>query len=195
MLFASGFIRQAGSVDSGDTVMDFLPQERERGITISSAMISFPWKEHRINLIDTPGHVDFTLEVERSLLALDAVVVILDASKGVQAQTQTVWRQATKFGLPALIFLNKMDKPAADVAKCVTQLQKKLGLRPVPLQVSSGGTRFHSLLPASEEDSKDVEVHRQAMYEALAECDDDFAEVYLESTGENIPKEKRAIGT
>lgn len=189
MLLAAGFIRQAGQVDSGDTVMDFLPQERERGITISSAMISFPWKEHRINLIDTPGHVDFTLEVERSLLAMDGVVVVLDAAKGVQAQTQTVWRQASKFGLPALVFLNKMDKAAANVDKCLSHLDKKLSLKALPLQVALDDTALHfpSLLAAQppQQEATRVKEARQDLYERLAECDDDFAQVYLESTTED----------
>ncbi|GAV09440.1 hypothetical protein RvY_18986 [Ramazzottius varieornatus] len=196
MLLAAGFIRQAGEVDSGDTVMDFLPQERERGITISSAMISFPWKEHRINLIDTPGHVDFTLEVERSLLAMDGVVVILDAAKGVQAQTQTVWRQASKFGLPALVFLNKMDKAAANVDKCLAHLEKKLSLKALPLQVALDDKALHfpSLLAGRppQDEATSVGQARQDLYERLAECDDDFAQVYLESTAED--GERRLMG-
>jgi elongation factor G len=103
MLFTCGVTGHLGKVDSGDTVMDYLPQERQRGITINSAVISFPWKDFRINLIDTPGHVDFTVEVERCLLAMDGVVIILDAAKGVQAQTLTVWAQAAKFRLPTII--------------------------------------------------------------------------------------------
>ncbi|OWA51330.1 Ribosome-releasing factor 2, mitochondrial [Hypsibius exemplaris] len=177
MLFEAGVTRRAGSVDSGDTVMDFLPQERERGITIASACISFPWKDFRINLIDTPGHVDFTVEVERSLLAMDAVVIILDAAKGVQAQTQTVWRQAVKFGLPSIIYLNKMDKPGANVEKCLLQLKTKLGVHPLPLQIPRGETKTFSILDVFAEPEKSPS--RLAVLEALADEDDAFADLFL----------------
>lgn len=113
MLYYSGYTRALGDVDDGDTVTDYMAQERERGITIQSAAVTFDWKDHRINLIDTPGHVDFTLEVERALRVLDGAVAVFDASAGVEAQTMTVWRQAEKHKIPCVCFLNKMDKPAA----------------------------------------------------------------------------------
>ncbi|VDM95815.1 unnamed protein product, partial [Onchocerca ochengi] len=114
LLYLAGSTKFLGNVDSGNTVTDFMELERERGITIQSAAITLFWKKHRINLIDTPGHVDFTLEVERCLRVLDGAVTILDASAGVQAQTITVWRQAKKFSIPSVFFLNKMDKQTAD---------------------------------------------------------------------------------
>uniref|UniRef100_UPI00398EB1C9 ribosome-releasing factor 2, mitochondrial-like isoform X2 n=1 Tax=Pristiophorus japonicus TaxID=55135 RepID=UPI00398EB1C9 len=113
ILYYAGYTRALGDVDDGDTVTDFMAQERERGITIQSAAVTFDWKTHRVNLIDTPGHVDFTVEVERSLRVLDGAVAVFDASAGVEAQTLTVWRQADKHHVPRICFLNKMDKPSA----------------------------------------------------------------------------------
>lgn len=113
MLYYSGLTSRIGNVDDGDTVMDYMRQERQRGITITSATISFPWNKHRINLIDTPGHVDFGMEVERSMRVLDGAVLILDASSGVEAQTETVWEQSRKYFIPKLVFMNKMDKEQA----------------------------------------------------------------------------------
>ncbi|KAF9956290.1 Ribosome-releasing factor 2, mitochondrial [Mortierella alpina] len=113
MLHYAGFTRRIGDVDSGDTIMDYMKQERERGITITSAAITFGWKDHRINLIDTPGHVDFTIEVERSIRVLDGAVTILDAVAGVEAQTETVWQQAARQGIPRIAFVNKMDRAGA----------------------------------------------------------------------------------
>ncbi|VDI63277.1 elongation factor G [Mytilus galloprovincialis] len=131
MLFYSGFTRHIGNVDDGDTVMDYMEQERNRGMTISSAAITLHWKKHKINLIDTPGHVDFTVEVERSLRVLDGAVTIIDASAGVEAQTLTVWSQANRYKVPSIVFLNKMDKPKADVEKCLKSIQDKLKIKPL----------------------------------------------------------------
>lgn len=147
-----------GHVDDGNTVMDYMDQERERGITITSAAIVFDWKKHQFNLIDTPGHVDFTVEVERALRVLDGAVAVIDASagnkmsirmehktelkltifSGVEAQTQTVWRQSTKYAIPRIIFVNKMDKPAADFDMCLQTIEKKLNTVPVALQMPIG---------------------------------------------------------
>ena len=110
MLFYSGYLKSMGEVHTGDTVMDHMEQEKQRGITITSAAISFPWSNHDINLIDTPGHIDFTIEVERSLRVLDGGVVLLDGSAGVEAQTLTVWRQAMRYDVPCIAFINKLDK-------------------------------------------------------------------------------------
>ncbi|GFS08861.1 ribosome-releasing factor 2, mitochondrial [Elysia marginata] len=138
MLFYSGFSRRLGDVDHGDTVMDYMEQERERGITISSASITFNWKGHKVNLIDTPGHVDFTVEVERSLRVLDGAVGILDASAGVEAQTLTVWRQADHYYIPRLIYLNKMDKPGSSLEMCLQSVRDKLHVEPLVLNIPIG---------------------------------------------------------
>ncbi|XP_042365156.1 ribosome-releasing factor 2, mitochondrial [Plectropomus leopardus] len=139
MLYYSGYTRALGDVDDGDTVTDFMAQERERGITIQSAAVTFDWKSHRINLIDTPGHVDFTLEVERALRVLDGAVAVFDASAGVEAQTLTVWRQAEKHHVPCVCFLNKMDKPAANLNLSIESIRQKLKANPVLLQIPVGG--------------------------------------------------------
>uniref|UniRef100_A0A673CBM5 Elongation factor G2 n=1 Tax=Sphaeramia orbicularis TaxID=375764 RepID=A0A673CBM5_9TELE len=134
MLYYSGYIRALGDVDDGDTVTDFMAQERERGITIQSAAVTFDWKSHRINLIDTPGHVDFTLEVERALRVLDGAVAVFDASAGVEAQTLTVWRQAEKHHVPCICFLNKMD----NLGFSIQSIRDKLKANPVLLQTPIG---------------------------------------------------------
>lgn len=133
MLFYSGKTKNLGEVHHGNTVTDYLAQERERGITICSSAVTFHWKDHRINLLDTPGHIDFTMEVEQSLSAVDGTVVILDASAGVEAQTMTVWNQANRHKLPRLIFVNKMDRQDADYEKCLNDIQSKLDAIPIPL--------------------------------------------------------------
>lgn len=135
MLFYSGKTHVLGEVHHGNTVTDFLVQERERGITICSAAVSFDWRDHRINLLDTPGHIDFTMEVEQSLAAVDGTVVILDGSAGVEAQTVTVWNQADRHRLPRVVFVNKMDKENADFEGCLQDLRKKLGVMPLPIQI------------------------------------------------------------
>ncbi|SPP80753.1 ribosome-releasing factor 2, mitochondrial isoform X1 [Drosophila guanche] len=134
MLFYSGKTRSLGEVHRGNTVTDYLTQERERGITICSSAVTFPWNGNRINLLDTPGHIDFTMEVEQSLYAVDGVVVVLDGTAGVEAQTVTVWTQADKHKLPRLAFVNKMDRPDADFNKCVNDLKTKLETQPVCIQ-------------------------------------------------------------
>lgn len=135
MLFYSGKIRSLGEVHKGNTVTDFLEQERERGITICSAAVTFPWyNDFRINLIDTPGHIDFTMEVEQSLGAVDGVIVILDGSAGVEAQTVTVWGQSQRYKLPRMVFVNKMDRPDADFEFCLEDMQRKLNASVVPVQ-------------------------------------------------------------
>ncbi|XP_068241002.1 ribosome-releasing factor 2, mitochondrial [Palaemon carinicauda] len=135
MLYYSGIIRTIGEVHDGDTVMDYMEQERNRGITITSAAITFPWHGHRINLVDTPGHVDFTMEVERALRVLDGAVAIFDASAGVEAQSITVWRQANSYQVPRLCYLNKMDKPNANLSLCLDSISEKLHASPLLLQL------------------------------------------------------------
>ncbi|CAK1547506.1 unnamed protein product [Leptosia nina] len=133
MLFYSGTIRSMGEVHHGNTVTDYMEQERQRGITITSAAVSFPWNGYQINLIDTPGHIDFTMEVEQSLAVLDGGVVVMDASAGVEAQTLTVWRQSNGYHVPRIIYLNKMDRADADVQVCEQSIRDKLRVTPLML--------------------------------------------------------------
>jgi len=141
MLFYCGKLNQIGEVDRGNTVMDFLKMERERGITIQSAAISMNWNQHKINLIDTPGHVDFTVEVERSVRVLDGAIAIFDAVQGVQAQSYTVWKQADRYCVPRIAFLNKMDRDGASLERTVHMIREKLSMRPVVLQIPIGEAR------------------------------------------------------
>jgi elongation factor G len=138
MLFASGAKHRAGEVDRGTTTTDDDAEEAERGITIYSACVAFPWKDVRINLIDTPGHVDFTAEVERSLRVLDGAVIVFSAREGVEAQSETVWRQADKYHVPRLAFINKLDREGAHFDTLVDEIRNRLGARPVPLQIPIG---------------------------------------------------------
>lgn len=138
ILFYSGRIHKVGEVHEGTATMDWMPQERERGITITSAVTTVEWRGFRINIIDTPGHVDFTIEVERSLRVLDGVVVVLSAVEGVQPQSETVWRQATRYEVPRVVFVNKMDRVGADFFRVVTDMREKLRAPVVPIQVPMG---------------------------------------------------------
>src|SRR5213596_565648 len=145
ILFYTGVNHKIGEVHDGAATMDWMEQEQERGITITSAATTCFWKgmdlsfpEHRFNIIDTPGHVDFTIEVERSLRVLDGAVFVLCAVGGVQPQSETVWRQATKYSVPRLAFVNKMDRTGANFGKVVEQLKSRLGAYPVPMQLPIG---------------------------------------------------------
>src|SRR5215510_9556787 len=133
ILYYSGAKHKLGTVDAGTTETDYDPEEQARGITIYSACIPFKWRDCTINLIDTPGHVDFTAEVERSLRVLDGAVVVFDAQKGVEAQSETVWRQADKYQVPRIVFINKMDVVGADFQAAVEQVRERLHCRPVPI--------------------------------------------------------------
>ncbi|MCL4130263.1 UNVERIFIED_CONTAM: hypothetical protein GTU68_014100 [Idotea baltica] len=147
MLYYSGITDTIGEVHDGNTVMDYMDQERERGITITSAAISFPWKNHLFNLIDTPGHVDFTMEVERSLRVIDGAVAVFDSSAGVEAQSLTVWLQADRYKLPRICFLNKMDKESSDLKMCLRELETKLKARPLLIQSPLGrGKAFQGIV-------------------------------------------------
>src|SRR5437867_3341005 len=137
-LFYSGRSHRIGEVHDGQAIMDFREDERERGITISSAATTFYWRDCELNLIDTPGHVDFTAEVERSLRVLDGAVVIFDGVEGVEPQSETVWHQADRYGVPRLCFVNKMDRVGADFSACVEQIKARLGLTPVPIVLPNG---------------------------------------------------------
>ncbi|XP_030004626.1 ribosome-releasing factor 2, mitochondrial [Sphaeramia orbicularis] len=216
MLYYSGYIRALGDVDDGDTVTDFMAQERERGITIQSAAVTFDWKSHRINLIDTPGHVDFTLEVERALRVLDGAVAVFDASAGVEAQTLTVWRQAEKHHVPCICFLNKMDKSTADLGFSIQSIRDKLKANPVLLQTPIGSGknftgvvdlitnqkliwkqksvgddgRAYEVKPLNELDDaavlQEAKGARSALIEQVADLDDEFAELLLNDFIENL---------
>jgi elongation factor G len=202
VLFYSGKIHKIGNVDDGNTVTDWMVQERERGITITSAAITTFWKDYRINIIDTPGHVDFTVEVERSLRVLDGMVAVFCAVGGVQPQSETVWRQATKYKVPRIAFINKMDRIGADFFRCVKQMKDRLGAHPVLLQIPIGAEdRFLGVVDLLEmkaivfEDElgakpivkeipaelmEEAKHQREKLIEAAAEANDALLEKYLE---------------
>src|SRR3954470_5985950 len=145
VLFYTGLSHKIGEVHDGAATTDWMPQEQERGITITAAAITTFWagmqaqfEQHRVNIIDTPGHVDFTIEVERALRVLDGAVVVLCGSSGVQPQTETVWRQANKYEVPRIVFINKMDRTGADYLRVIEQLKTRLGANAVPLQMTIG---------------------------------------------------------
>src|SRR5256885_2394220 len=138
LLYYAGAKHKLGGVDEGTTETDYDPEEQQRGITIYSACIPFQWQGHTVNLIDTPGHVDFTAEVERSLRVLDGCIVVFDAQKGVEAQSETVWRQADKYHVPRLVFINKMDVVGANFANAVEEVRDRLDGNPVPLTMPIG---------------------------------------------------------
>src|SRR5437899_2229707 len=135
ILFYTGRIHRLGEVHEGAATMDWMEQEKERGITITSAATTASWKEHRINIIDTPGHVDFTVEVERSLRVLDGAVAVFCGVGGVEPQSETVWRQADKYNVPRIAFVNKLDRVGSDFPFVVDMMRERLGAHPVPLQI------------------------------------------------------------
>src|SRR6266699_1647682 len=138
ILFYAGRIHKMGEVHEGAATMDWMVQEKERGITITSAATTANWRDHAINIIDTPGHVDFTVEVERSLRVLDGAVAVFDAVAGVEPQTETVWRQANKYSVPRFCFVNKMDRVGADFQRCVEMIRDRLDATPAVVQLSVG---------------------------------------------------------
>jgi elongation factor G len=138
VLFYTGHTHRIGNVDDGTTVTDFMPQERERGITIQAAAITCEWHDHHINLIDTPGHIDFTAEVQRSLRVLDGGIVVFDSVAGVEPQSETVWRQADRFDVPRICFINKMDRVGADFWRAIDSISDRLGANPVAVQMPIG---------------------------------------------------------
>ena len=138
ILYYTGRTYKLGDVDDGTAVMDWMTQEKERGITITAAATTCDWLEHKINIIDTPGHVDFTAEVERSLRVLDGGVVVFDAVAGVQPQSETVWRQADRYKVPRICFVNKMDRIGADFYRTVDMIKRRLGAMPIPVQLPLG---------------------------------------------------------
>jgi elongation factor G len=213
VLFFTGRIHKIGNVDEGTTTMDFMPQERERGITITSAATTTEWRDHMINVIDTPGHVDFTAEVERSLRVLDGGVVIFDAVAGVQPQTETVWRQAERYSVPRMAFVNKMDRVGANFYNAVETMRRRLKANPVPIQMPIGAEQafkgaidlveMRSLLfPGNQPQAPEIapipadlqeraEEMRQFMIEKIAETDDELLAQYLDGK-EFTPEQLRA---
>ncbi|XP_039263698.2 ribosome-releasing factor 2, mitochondrial-like [Styela clava] len=213
MLYHAGAIKRMGKVDSGNTVTDFLPSERARGITVQSAAVSFNWNDTCLNLIDTPGHVDFTVEVERALHVLDGAVTVLDGSRGVEAQTRTVWRQADKLNVPRIVFVNKMDKSGADFAATVLSLQESLSAKTFIIQFPVMTNEFSGLVDIvngtvskwqaidnpdsfctvalTEEDNilwKNYIGLKQKLIEQLADLYDDIANMYLTEYTDRIDK-------
>ena len=138
ILFYTKKIYKLGEVHEGAATMDWMPQEQERGITITAAATTCFWNDHRINIIDTPGHVDFTMEVERSLRVLDGAVVVFDGVAGVEPQSETVWRQADRYRVPRICFINKLDRTGADFWRCVGMIEDRLGANAVPVQIPIG---------------------------------------------------------
>src|SRR5919106_2892813 len=138
ILYYTGKSHKIGEVHDGAATMDFMEQEQERGITITSAATTAFWNGKRLNIIDTPGHVDFTIEVERSLRVLDGAVCVLDSNQGVEPQTETVWRQGDKYKVPRIVFANKMDKVGADFFKCLDDIKTRLGAKPIAIQLPIG---------------------------------------------------------
>ena len=215
ILFYTGKIHKIGDTHDGNSQMDWMEQEQERGITITSAATTAEWKKHRINIIDTPGHVDFTVEVERSLRVLDGSVAVLDAQSGVEPQTETVWRQATTYGVPRIVFVNKMDKTGADFLYSVGTIHDRLQANAHPIQLPIGaedlfegvidlvemkaiyneGSVGENLvvkeIPADYQDQ--AEEYREKLIEAVAEFDEDFMEKYLGGEEISIEELKAAI--
>ncbi|MBN1583041.1 MAG: elongation factor G [Anaerolineae bacterium] len=207
VLFYTGNTHRLGNVDDGTTVTDFMPQEQERGITIQAAAITCQWRDHQINLIDTPGHIDFTAEVQRSLRVLDGGIVVLDGVAGVEPQSETVWRQADRFGVPRICFVNKMDRVGADFEYVIQTIVDRLGGNPVAVQLPIGLERnfqgivdlieMHAVFYADEDGSEQLvkaipaellgkarHGHEQLLAK-LADLDDEIAMLYLEN--QDIP--------
>jgi elongation factor G len=215
MLFFSGFSHRVGEVDKGTTVTDFDPEEQERGITINAASVSFPWRDVEVNLIDTPGHVDFTAEVERSLRVLDGGVVVFSAREGVEAQSETVWHQADKYHVPRIAFINKMDREGADYFGTLDEIRDRLHCKPVPVNLPVGAgpphvaEAFRGLIDlvtmkklTFSQDSKgadilveeipeelrdEADLWRGQMLDQLSMCNDELTELMLAE--EPIPEE------
>jgi len=218
ILHYAGITHRIGEVDDGTTVTDWMTQERERGITIVAAAITVPWKNHSVNIIDTPGHVDFTIEVERCLRVLDGVVVVFCAVGGVEPQSETVWRQADRHRIPKIAFVNKMDRVGADFAAVLRQMRGKLGANPVPVNIPLGsshgfegvvdlvewrtirfseedrGTTFTSE-PAAGAAAEEAGPWRRALFECVADADEKALEQYLESEAIDPAVVRRVLRT
>ena len=210
ILFYTGKTHKIGEVHEGAATMDWMAQEQERGITITSAATTAFWNDNRINIIDTPGHVDFTVEVQRSLKVLDGAVTVLAAKGGVQPQTETVWRQADKYSVPRMVYVNKMDVVGADFMLCVEQLKNRLHANAVPIQLPIGKEDYFQGIvdlikmkafihkddlgkeieetDIPEDMKEDAETWRQNMIEAAAEQDEELMMKYLE--GEELSEDE-----
>ena len=206
ILYYTGRTHKMGEVHEGAAVMDWMEQEQERGITITSAATACEWEGHRINIIDTPGHVDFTVEVERSLRVLDGAIAVFDSVAGVEPQSETVWRQADKYEVPRIAYINKMDRTGADFFSAVETMSDRLGAHPLPIQLPIGqeadfvgvvdliemkamiwkdelGTEFETEeIPADL--AEQAEQYRTELIEACADYDDELMEAYLERGGD-----------
>ena len=215
ILFYTGKTHKIGEVHDGAAVTDFMDQERERGITIQSAAVTAEWKGHQVNIIDTPGHVDFTVEVERSLRVLDGVVAVFCAVGGVQSQSETVWRQANRYEVPRMVFVNKMDRTGADFYRVVDQIKNRLGANAVPIQLPIGAEdKFTGLVDLMEMKAEiytndlgtDIKVeeipadmvekakqYRADMIEKISETDDDLMMKYLEGEEPTVAELKKAL--
>ncbi len=215
ILFYAGMTHRLGNVDEGNTVTDWMIQERERGITITSAAITCEWRNTQINLIDTPGHVDFTIEVERALRVLDGAVGVFCAVGGVQPQSETVWRQANRYHVSRIVFVNKMDRMGANFARAVAEMREKLGANAVPVMLPVGAAesyageidlitlKYRHYLDAEGKSFEDIAVPAEMADEAtaarddflmaLAEADDTFMEAYLENPEQDEASIKAAI--
>lgn len=215
ILFYTGVNHKIGEVHDGEAAMDWMVQEQERGITITSACTTCHWNGYKINIIDTPGHVDFTVEVERSLKVLDGAVTVLDARSKVQPQTEKVWRQADKYHVPRIVYVNKMDRDAADFFGCVESVKTRLNANPVALQIPIGQEAdFHGIIDLLEMNAtlyhddlnEHVEVveipqeymekakeYRQILVEKVAETDDELLEKFFEGEEFDVPTLKKAI--
>ncbi len=216
ILYYTGKSHKIGEVHDGAATMDFMEQEQERGITITSAATTAIWDGKRLNIIDTPGHVDFTIEVERSLRVLDGAVCVLDSNQGVEPQTETVWRQGDKYKVPRIVFCNKMDKTGADFYQCLTDIKVRLGAKAVPIQLPIGAeNNFKGIVDLVrmkaviwEEESLGAKYHdedipadlmdraleyRNLMIEAAVELDDDVMAAYLDGAEPDEPTLKRLI--
>ncbi|WP_147535690.1 elongation factor G [Bacillus marasmi] len=215
VLYYTGRIHKIGETHEGASQMDWMEQEQERGITITSAATTAQWKGHRVNIIDTPGHVDFTVEVERSLRVLDGAVAVLDAQSGVEPQTETVWRQATTYGVPRVVFVNKMDKIGADFLYSVKTIHDRLQANAHPIQLPIGAEdQFEAIIDLvemkahfytndlgtdiqigdiPEEYQAQAEEYREKLVEAVAELDEELMEKYLGGEEISIPELKAAI--
>ena len=215
VLYHTGKIHKIGETHDGESQMDWMDQEKERGITITSAATTAHWKGYRLNIIDTPGHVDFTIEVERSLRVLDGAVTVLDAQNGVEPQTETVWRQATEFKVPRIIFANKMDKMGADFVYSLGTIDSRLGVNAKPIEWPIGAeSEFNGVIDLvtmkayhydgkPEEEATEIEIpvdlkaiaeeKHADLIEAVAEFDDELMEKYLEGEEVSVDLVKRAI--